>query len=272
MKIGLALGGGGVRGFAHVLVLKALDDMGMKPSMIAGTSMGAIMGALYASGCSGDHLLKLVKKHSVLKDDSLRDLYEKRDSLLKWVNVFTLEKERGGIIKAKGILDMFMSELKCTTFEELEIPMTVIAADYWNAEEVVFQKGELLPAVQASMAVPGVFTPVCIDSKVLIDGGVVNIVPYDHVLPHCDVTIAVDVGGARHPDESPIPNVFESLFGTIDIMQEAMLNNKLKKTPPDIFVHPDIKGVRMMEFTGIEQVLNQAQPAIDELKEKLGKL
>jgi NTE family protein len=265
MKIGLALGGGGVRGFAHVLVLKALDDLDLRPSHIAGTSIGAIIGSMYASGVSGDDLLQLVHRHSVLKDDSLRDIYEKRDSLLEWVNVFALTKERGGIIKAEGLFQLFMHELKCEHFEDLEIPMTVIAADYWSAEEAIFTKGELLPAIQASMAVPGVYAPVCLQDRILIDGGVVNIVPYDHVAPHCDVTIAVDVGGTRHPDETPVPNIMESLFGTIDIMQEAMLKHKMKQHPPDIFIHPEIKGVRMMDFTRIEEVLEQSQPAIDDL-------
>lgn len=272
MKIGLALGGGGVRGFAHVLVLKAMDDLGLRPSMIAGTSMGAIIGSMYAAGVSGETMLKIVKEHSVLKDDNLRIIYEKRDSLLEWLDVFTPTRERGGLIKAEGLFNLFVDEIKCNTFEELDIPLTVIAADYWSAEEVVFNKGELLPAIQASMAVPGVYAPVCMEDRVLIDGGVVNLVPYDHVKPHCDVTIAVDVGGSRFPDETPVPNVMESLFGTIDVMQETMLNNKLKRDPPDIFVHPEIKGVRMMDFTRIEKVLDQSQPAIDELVEKLESL
>lgn len=272
MKIGLALGGGGVRGFAHVLVLKALDDLGLRPSIIAGTSMGAIIGSMYASGMSGEDILKMVHKHSVLKDDSLRMIYEKRDSLLEWLDVFALTRERGGLIKAEGLFNLFVDEIKCDTFEELKTPLTIIAADYWNAEEVVFNEGELLPAIQASMAVPGVYPPVCLQDRVLIDGGVVNLVPYDHVAPHCDVTIAVDVGGARFPDETPVPNVMESLLGTIDVMQEAMLNNKLKRNPPDIFIHPEIRGIRMMDFTGIEKVLEQSQPAIDELVEKLKRL
>jgi NTE family protein len=272
MKIGLALGGGGVRGFAHVLVLKTLDDLGFKPSIIAGTSMGAIIGSMYASGLSGKSMLKMVHQHSVLKDDSWREIYEKRDSLLEWMNVFALTKERGGIIKAEGLFKLFYDEIKCETFEELEIPLTVIAADYWSAKEVVFDKGDLLPAIQASMAVPGVYPPVCLDDRVLIDGGVVNIVPYDHVAPHCDVTIAVDVGGSRFPDETPVPNVIESLLGTIDVMQEAMLQRKLKHHPPDIFIHPEIKGIRMMDFTAIEQVLEQSQPAIDEMTEQLNAL
>ena len=272
MKIGLALGGGGVRGFAHIMVLKALDDLGIKPSAIAGTSIGSIIGAMYASGVSGEALLELVHEHSVLKDDSLRDIYEKRDNLLEWLSVFKLAHERGGIIKAEGLFKLFVDEIKCETFEELEIPLTVIAADYWNANEVVFNEGKLLPAIQASMAVPGVYPPVCLDDRVLIDGGVVNLVPYDHVAAHCDFTIAVDVGGSRFPDETPIPNIVESLLGTIDVMQEAMLQNKLKRSPPDIFIHPEIKGIRMMEFTAIEEVLEQSKPAVDEMVEKLKNL
>ena len=129
MQIGLALGSGGVRGFAHVLVLKALDDLALKPGIIAGTSMGAIIGSMYASGLSGETLLKLVHEHPLLNDDSLRDIYEKRDSLLDWMRVFTPAKERGGIIKAEGLFKLFIDEIKCDSFEELEIPLTIIAAD-----------------------------------------------------------------------------------------------------------------------------------------------
>lgn len=272
MKIGLALGGGGVRGFAHILVLKALDDLGLKPSIIAGTSMGSIIGAMYASGLSGEHLLKLLQDHSVQKDDSLRDIYNKRDNLIEWMKMFSLEKDRGGILESEGLFELLFHEIKCDLFEQLEIPLTVIAADYWSAEEVVFNKGKLLPAIQASMAVPGVFAPVCWEDRVLIDGGVVNMVPYDHVAPHCDVTIAVNVGGTRYPDETPVPNIMESLLGTISIMQTAMLKNKLELHPPDIFIHPEIKGIRMMDFTGIDDVLEQSQPAIEELIEKLKRL
>jgi NTE family protein len=211
----------------------------------------------------------MVHEHSVFRDDSLRMIYEKRDSLLEWLDVFALTRERGGLIKAEGLFNLFVDKIKCDTFEELEIPLTIIAADYWSAEEVVFDKGELLPAIHASMAVPGVYAPVCLDDRVLIDGGVVNLVPYDHVAPHCDITIAVDVGGSRFPDETPVPNVMESLLGTIDVMQEAMLNNKLKRNPPDIFIHPEIKGIRMMEFTAIEEVLEQSQYVVDEMIEKL---
>ena len=272
MRIGLALGGGGVRGFAHVLVLNALDDMGMKPTMIAGTSMGAIVGAMYASGLSGNYLLEQLREYSVLKNDSWQDIYNKRDKLLEWLDVFSLEKDRGGILKPEGLFERLMQEVKCTTFEALEIPLTVIAADYWTAEEVVFNKGDLRPAIQASMAVPGVFAPVSYEDRILIDGGVVNLVPYDHVTAHCDVSIAVDVGGTRHPDETPIPNIMESLLGTIDIMQEAMLKNKLELDPPDIYIQPDIKNVRMMDFTAIEEVIDQSQPAIVELVDKLNQL
>ena len=269
MKVGLALGGGGVRGFAHVLVLKTLDDMGMQPSMIAGTSMGAIVGAMYASGLSGEQLLSELHEYSVLKNDTWEDIYNKRDKLLEWLDVFSLEGSRGGILKPEGLFERLMTEIKCTSFEELEIPLTVVAADYWSAEEILFNKGDLRPAIQASMAVPGVFAPVSYQDRVLIDGGVVNLVPYDHVAPHCDVTIAVDVGGTRYPDETPVPNIMESLLGTIDIMQEAMLKNKLEDNPPDIYIRPEIKDVKMMDFMSIEDVLDQSQPAIDELIEKL---
>ena len=182
MKIGLALGGGGVRGLAHIPILETLDDFGIKPSIIAGTSMGAIIGALYASGMSGKEIRERISRHLILKDDTWRDIIAKKSDLLKLVTAFSAEFPRGGFINTQGFFEYLFSEIKKRTFEELEVPLLVIAADYWTAEEIVFETDALLPALQASMAVPGVFAPVSIGGRVLVDGGVVNLVPYDHLL------------------------------------------------------------------------------------------
>jgi NTE family protein len=181
-KIGLALGGGGVRGLAHISVLEVLDDLDYKPSIIAGTSMGAIIGALYASGMSGKDIRKLVKRHIISKDDKLRDVLDKRAHILEWTSAFAPGHARGGILKADKFYNHLFGEIGKTTFEELEIPLIVIATDYWTAEEVVFKTGELLPAVKASAAIPVVFAPVSIGERILVDGGVVNEVPYERLL------------------------------------------------------------------------------------------
>jgi NTE family protein len=269
MKIGLALGGGGVRGLAHILILETLDDFGIKPSIIAGTSMGAIIGALYASGMSGKEIRELISRHLILKDDTWRDIVAKKSDLLKLVTAFSAEFPRGGFIKTQGFFEYLFSEIKKRTFEELEIPLLVIAADYWTADEIVFETGDLLPAIQASMAVPGIFAPVFIGGKVLVDGGVVNLVPYDHLLERVEFTIAVNVSKARNPSRHEIPSALESILGAFDIMQASALAEKMKYRKPDIYVHPEILGVRMLDFRKIEEVFLEAAPAVDVLRKQL---
>ncbi len=269
MKIGLALGGGGVRGLAHIAVLEALDDMGLPPAIIAGTSMGAIVGALYASGMPAREIRARVNRHLILKEDTWRDLIAKKGELLKWVTSFSAEFSSGGFISTQKFFKYLFTGIRKQTFEELKVPLLVVAADYWASEEVVFETGDLLPALQASMAVPGVFAPVSLDGKVLVDGGVVNLVPYDHLLKRCDITIAVDVSRSRNPGKSDIPGALESVLGAFNIMQTAALAEKMKHRKPDIYVQPEIEDIRMLDFAKIEDVFHQTAPAIDLLRKEL---
>jgi NTE family protein len=269
MKIGLALGGGGVRGLAHIPVLESLDDLGIKPSIISGTSMGAIIGALYASGMSGKEIREHIRRHLILKEDTWRDIIAKKGHLLKWVSAFSPEPARGGFINTQGFFEYLFSEIKRRTFEELEVPLLVIAADYWTAEEIVLEADDLLPALQASMAVPGVFAPVSIGGRVLIDGGVVNLVPYDHLWERADFIIAVDVSRVRHPGKNEIPSALESVLGAFNIMQASALAEKMRHRKPDIYVQPKFQDVRMLDFGKTEEVFLQAAPAVDSLRKRL---
>lgn len=272
MRIGIALGGGGVRGLVHILVLEAMEELGVKPSIVAGTSMGAIVGAIYTSGISPYEIKEDIRHHFISKKDRLSDVLAKKEELLKWLHVLSPGGLQGGLIDAAGFIDSLLLKVKKNTFEELEIPLRVIAADYWSAEEVVFESGKLQPAIQASMAVPGVFTPVLYQDRVLVDGGVVNLVPYDRVQDEVDITIAVNVSKSHSSGEKSIPNVLESVLGTFAVMQEAALQEKLKRRKPNIYIKFDIHAVRMLEFSKIDEVFDQAKPTIEEFKKQLSSL
>ena len=269
MKIGIALGGGGVRALAHIPVLEMLDEMGIKPNLIAGTSMGAIVGALYASGMSGRQIRGKILEHVILRNDSLRDVIGKKTNLLKWASVFKANFSRGGLINAQGYIEYLFSEIKARRFEDLHIPLLAVAGDFWTGEEVVFKKGPLLPALQASMAVPGVFSQVVLGGNVLVDGGTVNTVPYDLLLGNVDLTIAVNVCKVRIPEKHKVPNALESVMGTFEIMQAAVLNEKMKRLKPDIYICPELYDVRMLDFGKIENVMEQGTPAGEILKQEL---
>jgi NTE family protein len=269
MKVGVALGGGGARGLAHVPILQVLDDLQIRPSVISGTSMGAIIGALYASGMSAREIREVIERRLILKNDTWRDLLGKKEDLLKWVHAFKPDFSGSGLINAQGILNSLLGEIKADKFEDLKIPLLVVASDYWSAEEVVFETGDLLPAIQASMAVPGVFSPVCVEGRILVDGGVVNLVPYDLISGRVDFVIAANVSRVRVSRRSEVPNALESVLGTFDIMQTTMLTDKLRRLKPDIYVWPQIRDVRMLDFGKVEEIFAQASSAAEGLRKEL---
>jgi NTE family protein len=270
--IGLALGGGGVRGLAHALVLEALDEMDCRPCVIAGTSMGAIMGALYACGVPGKTIRENIEKSIISKEHTWRDILKKRSDLLKLARTVAFERGPGGAFKPDRFLNMLLAAVHKTTFDELDIPLHVIATDYWSGEEVILKTGELLPALKASMAIPGVFAPVCIGDRVLLDGGLVDLVPYEHVLGKCDISIAVNVNGVRMPGRSDIPRVWESVFGSFQLMQEATLAERMKRSKPDIYVNPEILDIPMLAFGYAARVLRQSAPAVKQMKTTLAEI
>ena len=144
-----------------------------------------------------------------------------------------------------------------------------MAADYGDASEVVLKSGDLLSAVRASMAIPGVFTPVERDGRLLLDGGVVNPLPYDLLQDECDLVIAMDVGGTRHADEKHRPSFFDTVIGGFEIMEMSMIRHRLKFNPPDIYLKPDIRHIGLLEFNKAEQIFYQSTLVRDELRRNL---
>jgi NTE family protein len=201
---------------------------------------------------------------------------KKRSSLLKWLRALVPERRRGGLVSIDRFLASSLDPIMGVTFEDLEIPLVVIATDFWTAEEVVIENGNVATAVRASMAIPGAFTPVSLNGRVLVDGDLVNRVPYDHLKGRCDVTIAVDVSGERLSDvghvPGHVPGVADAIFGAFDIMQTAALDHKLVSLQPDILVRAPIRGIRGLDFTKIGEVLQQMEPAIDDLRRRLSEL
>ena len=267
-KIGLALGGGGAKGLAHILMLEVFDELGICPHRISGTSIGAVIGALYASGTSGKQIREKVRSMIVSKEEFFRDALKRKD-VFRWIKFLDVELGRGGLFKGEKFMEYLYAAIGVSTFEELKIPLKIVAADFWKSGQVIFDSGELLPAVKASMGLPGIFTPAVINDRILIDGGSVNPLPYD-ILGDCDITVAVDVmGHMRSQGKHKMPNLFRVISGTFDIMQNSIIAEKLKKNPPDIYIKPGITGVDILEFYKAEEIYLQSAPAAYELRERL---
>lgn len=241
-RIGLALGGGGARGICHIAFLKVMDEMGIRPIAIAGTSIGAIVGGFYAAGVSG------LEMEQELANIGLRNLY-------KMAMDFSLFSQ-SAILKGKGVEEYLLSKIPCRTFEELAIPLKVVATDFWNRREVVFESGDLISAMRASMAMPAVFEPVLREGTVLIDGSAVNPLPYDLIQAECDFTIAIDVSGEKsYSADDPVPNMVESILYAFQIMQAAIVDAKKRVSPPDLYVKPGLTDIRVLDFYRYKEIL-----------------
>jgi NTE family protein len=270
-RVGIALGAGGANGLAHILMLEVLDEMGIRPRHITGSSIGAIIGALYASGMTGREIRELVEQFIISPDEPLIEQLSNKETL-RWFEFIEVEFGNGGLLSSEGFIAYLYETLQYDTFEELKIPLTVVAADLWRREQIVLDSGELLPAVKASMALPGVFHPVKLDNSVLIDGGTVNPVPYDLLSEECDIVIGIDVSGERSTAETAIPGYFETLFSSVKVMQKTIMAEKLRRNQPDIYISPQIVDIRALEFYRAEQVFEQAKPAKQALRQQLARL
>ncbi|MBU7590876.1 MAG: patatin-like phospholipase family protein [Sphingopyxis terrae] len=258
--IGLALGAGGARGFAHIPVLEVFDELGIKPALIAGSSMGAILGAGYAAGMSGrdirDYTLQLADNRGLV----LNRFWGMRPANIRELGGFRL-----GQFNLPRLLRAFLPPEIPETFEELRLPLTVIATDYYGQCELVRTEGDLYEALSASAAIPALFAPVTIDGRLMIDGGIFNPVPYDHLVGKVDIMVAIDVIGAPEGDGSLMPNRIDSLFGASQLMMQSHIALKMKICRPDIYIRPEVNSYKVLDFFKARQILELC----DRLKEPL---
>ncbi|OPL17652.1 MAG: hypothetical protein AVO35_09505 [Candidatus Aegiribacteria sp. MLS_C] len=267
-RLGVALGGGGARGLAHVPVLELLDEMGIRPVCMAGTSIGAVIGALYASGMSGSDIRGLVDDTVLKKGDPPNKVMRNLKTVIRFLD---LDFMGSGMFKGESFMDYFYDAIDTDSFEELDIPLKVVTSDFWTAGQVVVSEGELISAVRASMSLPGIFTPVERDGRVLVDGGGVDPVPWD-LLEDCDLVLAVDVLGSLEKGNDDEPSAFRAVVEMFDIMQRSMVRTRLDSSPPDIYFRPELKGIGLLEFHRAEEIYKAAESSIDQLREQLAAL
>lgn len=266
--IGLVLGGGGARGLAHIPVLEAFDELGLKPHVIAGTSIGAIFGAAYASGMEArqirahaDRVLGQwteIAKHLVTSTSkSLFDQWPPR--------AFSM-----ALIKPETLMEAMLPAALKKDFAGLHLPLKIVATDYYAQAPYVMETGALLPAISASIALPALFKPVEHDGRILLDGGLTNPLPFDLVEPQVDITVACHVmGGPTNGRNTNPPNSLEATIASSQIMQNAIVAEKLKVHSPHIVLRPAIDQFRVLEFYRIKHILRAAAPIKEELKQAL---
>jgi NTE family protein len=266
----LALGSGGARGLAHIAVIEALDEMGVKPAAIAGTSLGALIGAGYAAGMSGKDIRHHVIHIAHDRRETMGRLLQVRAGGL--TDLLSGEFSQATQMDAEKFCGQFLPAAIPEEFSALGIPLTVMTTDLHRREELAFSSGPLRPALAASIAFPGLFRPVSLEGRILVDGGATNPLPFDQLLDRADVIAAVDVFGAPGADRSDIPGAWESIFTTILVMGATIVAAKHKHAAPDLVIRPNVGIFRTLDFYQASAIIRSAETIKAEIQEKLGAL
>jgi NTE family protein len=234
-SIALALGGGGARGLAHILMLEVFDELGIRPKVIA------------------RHILSA-----------------RSDPVLKILNFLPI---RSSLLNPETLLGLMLPSAMARDFGDLEIPLKIVATDYYAQEQTILTEGSLRTAVAASIALPALFTPVTINGRMLMDGGLTNPLPFDVLNGDADVTVAIDVSGAPVPvGKRPHPTAFAALMSSSQIMQRTIVRQKLKVQQPDIYIDVEVDEYYVLDFHRFKQILVAAAPAKEQLRRQLDRV
>lgn len=289
-RVGLALGSGSARGWAHIGVIRALEEAGVRPEFVCGTSIGALVGAAYATG----------------------DL----ERLESWVLGLQLGNVVGladvglgaGLLKGDRLMQFFRSKFADRPIEELRVPFAAVATSLQTGAEVWLRSGSTLDAVRASIALPGIFTPVRWEGALLVDGGLANPVPVSLARAMgADIVIAVDLGsdilGRRFrpaaaaeapttqpqwmlklrenlaaltsensPEEPPMPSMLDVLSASMDIVQVRIARSRLAGEPPEVLVTPRLASLRLFDFHRAKEAIEEGRRAVERVAHSLAVL
>lgn len=292
MKIGLALGAGAARGWAHIGIIKALEELGIKIDVVAGCSIGAYVGAAYAS-------------------DRLVELETWANTLTEW-QVFSLlgiGLRRGGLASGQKVFIKHRDDFCAESFEKMKKPFTAVATDLYSGKEVVFSKGNIGDAIQASCAIPALFPPIEHEGRWLVDGAVVNPVPVNQCRQlGADFVIAVNLSadfrpqliekfenehiasqkktdeliskGASgfmkqwfSPDPKPnkltAPGIMGVMSSALEILQARVTRSRLAGDPPDILIEPQLRDVGLLEFHRAKELAVRGEESVKRLAEQI---
>jgi len=253
-RIGLALGGGAARGFAHIGVIQVLEEAGIRPDLVVGTSAGSLVAALYASGKSGTELatLALAMDESAITDWSFPGR---------------------GLIRGEALARYVREHTGGRTIERMRLPLGIVATDLDSGAAILFQRGDTGAAVRASSAVPAVFQPVRIGEREFVDGGLVSPVPVRFARQMgAELVIAVDI--STPPDGAATSDLFKMLLQTFSIMGRSI--NQFELRDADLVLRPALAGVTSADFTARAKAIQAGREAalrqLPELRARIAKL
>jgi NTE family protein len=292
VKVGLALGAGAARGWAHIGIIRALEDLGVEIHVVAGCSIGAYVGSAYASG-------------------KLNELETWANTLTEW-QVFSLLGvgfKRGGLASGQKVFDKHRDEFCAPSYEEMDKPFIAVATDLYSGKEVVFDKGEIKDSIRASCAIPALFPPIEHKGRWLVDGAVVNPVPVNQCRQlGADFVIAVNLSAdfrpqliqkyekehiasqkktdelmgkassgfmkqwfspQTRPNKKTPPGIMGVMSSSLEILQARVTRSRLAGDPPDILIEPQLRDVGLLEFHRAAELAENGSKSVHRLAQQI---
>jgi NTE family protein len=241
-KLGLALGGGAARGFAHIGVLQVLEEEGIKPALVVGTSAGSVVASFYASGKTGQQLQWLA---DTMDETQFTD----------WANPFSGR----GMLRGEALGKYINSQLNGMKIEDMKMPLGIVATDLRTGDGILFRRGDVATAVRASSAVPSVFEPVQIGGKDYVDGGLVSPVPVRYARQMgADLVLAIDI--SSRPEDAKTTDMLKVLLQTFSIMGKSI--SQLELAQADVVVRPLLPDIGSTEFSARKKSIEAGRAAM----------
>lgn len=247
-KIGLALGGGGVLGAAHVGALNALEEHNVEIEYISGTSIGAFVAAFYAFGYKSDKIKEIASE-------------------LEWLDISQVSLSRYGLLSNKKLGELIVKHLDHKKIEDAEIPLAIVTTDLLTGEKVVFDKGSIADAVMASMSVPGIFQPIELDGKILVDGGVSENLPARTVKDMgANYVVSIDLNSKRSYQKPN--NIIDVIISSLSLLIKT--SDQFQTEVTDLMIQPDLSKYNRSDMNQINELIKEGyEEAKKDLEENL---
>jgi NTE family protein len=257
-KLGIAFGGSGAQGIANIAYVKALETAEIRPDIVAGTGIGAVVASMYAAGMTSQHMIDFLQEINF-------------PGAKKPISLSKVKDSKYGILDGLGLEEHYRMVVPVKVFDRLYFPLKVVAANYLTGEQVMFDTGDVGPAVRSAVAIPGVFSPYEMSDAVLMDGSCINPVPFDIIREDCDVLVAIDPQINESP-ETYSPFVFPALMAASAASKKALALEKERACRVDVYERMVLEDINMLDFALHADIIAAAEESASAFVERLKEL
>jgi NTE family protein len=243
-KLGIAFGGSGAQGIASIAYIKALEALEIKPDIVSGTGVGAVVAAMYAAGMSSQDMIDFLQE--------INFPGSKRP-----ININKIKDAKYGILDGLGLEEYYQMVVPVKVFDRLYFPLKIVAANWTTGQQVIFDSGDVGPAVRSAMSIPGVFMPNEVNGEMMMDGSCVNPVPFDIIRDDCDVLVAIEP--QVNEEEGPAPNVYSVICGAFNAARKALGVEKQKACKVDHFESVVVEETTAYDFAFYHEIIESAE-------------